>query len=151
MKAKLLCILLLLVGSTYLCSWTGSGADVRLVFPQSAYYEPIIGRIPRVDPLLKQVYRTPANVKFIIFNSMQGISKFQVWLKDTVTLSEVMVSEQEYAGSVEVYSASKIIDSADMVMYRQYIMTLRGFDLHDDTQDDTAMVYRNELDCFFIN
>jgi len=123
-----LIICLFLLFAVTLHAWLGSDADVEIVTP--------IG-------VTSVVSHTPGNIYLRVYNSLQGISKFEIWLKDMVTLNTRKLYEQEYDGSEEVYIVKNVITSEDMLLNRNYELKLVGYDLNDDTWTDTNVIHRD--------
>jgi hypothetical protein len=145
MKKLIILLICFLIGVSPVIvnGWVGSEAVARLFYPASMYYETTPDWILRTEPLGTQRVWTKADVWIIAYNEAQGIWKAEMYLEDTTTHDSSMIhSDETIDNKQEPQKLNQILESADMVLLREYILYAKIFDLNGDAFTDTTLVQR---------
>jgi hypothetical protein len=97
----------------------------------------------RSEPKTWQPYFVAGGVYGIVYNPTQGIDKHQIIVTDLTTNETQLIVEPEGHNSNEnkILTGGELIKAIkNVVINRQYMITLRAFDLNGDSYDDTAIV-----------
>jgi len=149
MKKLIIFLVCLLIGTTPAMSWVGSNAIARLFYPESMYWETTPDWTPRAEPMGTQRVWTKADVWIIAYNEAQGIDKAQIHLEDTTTHESTMIHEEEVSNTTAPQKLNQVLESADMVLLREYILYVYIFDLNGSSFSDSGLVRRGTDGWFF--